>query len=126
MDDVGKLLLRVSLGVLILMHGVHKVFNGIAGIEGLVVQAGLPAWFAYGVYVGEVLAPVLVISGLYSRIGAMLIAVTMVFAVGLAHANEVFALTRTGGWAIELQWMFFIAAVAVALSGPGRYAINSR
>ncbi len=125
-DDLGKLVLRLTLGVLILLHGIGKLQNGISGIEGLVHSAGLPRWLAFGVYVGEVVAPLLLIVGYYARFGAALITVTMLFAIGLAHRADLFALTRTGGWAIELQAMFLFAAVAVMLIGPGRYGINRR
>ena len=125
-DDLGKLFLRLTLGVLILLHGVAKLKGGVGGIEGLVVAAGLPSWFAYGVLVGEVLAPLLLIAGYYARIGAGLIAVTMLFAVGLAHRADLFVLTRTGGWALELQAMFLAAAIVAMLIGPGRFAINRR
>jgi putative oxidoreductase len=40
--------------------------------------------------------------------------------------GDVASLSRTGGWAIELQAFFLFTAVAVALLGPGRYAINRR
>jgi len=125
-EDTGKLILRVTLGVLFLMHGIHKLINGIGGIEGMVAGAGLPTVLAYGVYVGEVLAPILVILGLYSRVGAALIAFTMVVAIALAHSTQLFDLTGNGGWALELQGMFLFSAVAIALMGPGRLSINNR
>ena len=50
--DIAKLLLRLSLGVLILFHGVHKLIYGIDGVKAMVVAHGLPSFFAYGVYVG--------------------------------------------------------------------------
>ena len=57
-DDLGKLLLRVSLGVLLLMHGAAKVMGCVpSGIIANVVSHGWPAWIAYGVFIGEVLAP---------------------------------------------------------------------
>ncbi|WP_019593247.1 DoxX family protein [Thioalkalivibrio sp. ALM2T] len=124
LDDSGKLVLRLALGIMILLHGIAKLTGGISGIEGMVTNAGLPAILAYGVYIGEILAPILVIIGLYSRIGAVIIAINMVFAIALAHAHEVFLLTGTGGWALELQGMFLFAAIALALTGPGRFAIN--
>lgn len=124
LDDSGKLVLRLALGIMVLMHGIAKVTGGIGGIEGMVVNAGLPAILAYGVYIGEILAPILVIIGLYSRIGAVIIAINMGFAIFLAHADEVFQVTAHGGWALELQGMFLSAAIALALTGPGRLAIN--
>ena len=125
-EDLGKLILRVTLGWLFLMHGIHKLIHGVAGIEAMLQNAGLPGFLAYGVYIGEVLAPVLVILGFHARIGAALIAITMVVAIALAHPHELFDLTRFGGWALELQGMFLFSAVAVALMGPGRISINRR
>ncbi|OOC08990.1 MULTISPECIES: DoxX family protein [Thioalkalivibrio] len=124
LDDTGKLVLRLALGVMILLHGVDKILGGISGIESMVVGAGLPAFVAWGVYIGEVLAPILVILGLYARIGAVLIAINMVFAIALAHAHELTDLTAHGGWVLELQGMFLFAAAALALTGPGHYSVN--
>src|SRR3982750_1101189 len=102
-EDVGKLVLRLALGILILFHGLTKLSGGIDFVANVVTAAGLPAFLKYGVYVGEVIAPALLIIGWYSRIGALLIAINMLFALGLVHVNELFARGQTGGWALELQ-----------------------
>jgi putative oxidoreductase len=125
-NDFGKLVLRLALGILLLLHGLAKLTSGVDDIAGMLQGAGLPGWLAYGAYIGEVLAPLMVIFGLYARIGAVIIVVQMLFAIGLAHMKDIFVLTDTGGWAIELQAMFLFTALAVALIGPGRYAINRR
>jgi putative oxidoreductase len=125
-NDIGRLILRLVLGVCVLLHGIAKLLHGVSGISGMLAGAGLPGFLAYGVYVGEVIAPILVILGFYSRIGAWVIVINMLFALGLVHMGEVLSLGRSGGWAIELQAMFLFTAVALALLGPGRYAINSR
>jgi len=125
-NDLGKLILRLTLGVLILLHGIAKISGGTAGIEKMLVGNGLPGFLAPGVYVGEILAPILVILGFYARLGAAVIVVNMLFAVLLAHRADLFLLTRSGGWALELQAFFLFTAVAVALIGPGRYGINHR
>jgi len=126
MHDIGKLILRLALGISVLLHGIAKLTGGIGFITSVVAKAGLPPFLAYGVYVGEVIAPVLVILGWYSRVGAVVIAVNMVFAIALVHAGQLFALGQNGGWALELQGMLLFTAVAIALLGPGRFAINSR
>mgnify|MGYP003151644325 FL=1 len=123
-DDFGKLVLRVSLGVLILLHGLFKLQNGIDGIAGMLSSHGLPAFLAYGVYIGEVIAPALVILGVFTRIGALLIAGNMLVAFGLAHLQELFSLGQMGGWALELQGMFLFGSIAVALIGAGRFSIG--
>ncbi len=125
-ESTGKLILRITLGFLILLHGIGKLMHGIDWLDGALTAAGLPTFFKYGVYVGEVVAPLLVIAGYYSRIGAWLIAVNMVFAIGLAHWGELFVIDESGGLGIEKQYLFLIVAIAVALIGPGRYAVNQK
>ena len=126
MADIGKLLLRLTVGTLILLHGIAKVTGGVGGISNMLVSAGLPAALAYGVYIGEVVAPLLLIIGLYSRIAALVIVVNMLFAIGLVHMDDIVRLTKTGGWALELQALFLLTSLAIALIGPGRYAVNRR
>ena len=87
-EDVGKLALRIALGVLVLFHGVAKLTGGIDFITDVVVKAGLPSFVAYGVYVGEVVAPLMVIAGWRTLIGAAVIALNMLFAIGLVHVSE--------------------------------------
>jgi putative oxidoreductase len=125
-ENIGKLVLRLALGILILFHGVSKLKGGLGGMVGMVSAAGLPSFFAYGVYIGEVIAPILVIIGWYSRIGAALISVNMLFAIGLVHMSQFTSLADTGGWALELQGMFLFTAIALALIGPGRFSINQK
>jgi len=125
-DDLGKLLLRFMLGIFMLFHGYAKIVKGVSGIEASVITAGLPAWVAYGVYIGEVIAPLLVILGFYARIGGLIIAVNMIFAISLSHLSQLFDLGRSGGWALELQGCFLLTGLVVALIGPGRFGINKR
>lgn len=125
-DDAGKLILRLTLGVLMLFHGYAKITKGIGGIETSVVGLGLPAWVAYGVYVGEVLAPLLLIAGFYARVGGALIVINMLFAITLSHSKQLFDIGRTGGWALELQGFFLLTGLVVLLIGPGRFGINRR
>ena len=125
-NDLGKLTLRLTLGILMLLHGIAKITGGIGGIEKMVQGAGLPGFFAYGVYLGEVVAPMLLILGLYARIGAAVIMVNMLFALLLAHRADLFLIGPAGGWALELQGFFLFTALAVVLMGPGRYSINNR
>ena len=125
-DDAGKLLLRLTLGLLMLLHGIAKIGTGVGFIVGMLAGSGLPGFLAYGVYVGEVLAPLMVIFGFHARTGAALIVVNMVVAIALAHLPDLGRLGQSGGWALELQAFFLFTGAAVALLGPGRYSINRR
>ena len=125
-NDLAKLILRVALGALILLHGIAKLKGGVGPIEGMLQAHGVPGVFAYAVYVGEVVAPLMLLLGFHARSGGVLVAINMLVAVFLAHMGELGRFNAQGGWALELQGMFFAAAVAIALVGPGRYSANGR
>ena len=122
--DTGRLLLRLAIGVLILLHGIAKLKGGPDFIVGAVTKAGLPAVFAYGVYIGELLAPLLLIVGLWTRAAALIVAVNMVVAVALVHLPQLTALNQSGGWELELQGMYLFGALAVMLLGAGRWSLG--
>jgi putative oxidoreductase len=125
-DDFGKLIVRLMVGVLILFHGVHKILNpgSLDSIRKMLISANLPSLLAYGVYLGEIVGALMVILGAYSRIGGLLIAGNMLFALGLAHRAQVFSLTNTGGWSLELQAFFLLSGLAIIFLGSGRLALK--
>ena len=125
-SDFAKLLLRIALGVLVLLHGIAKLKGGLGPIQHMVIAHGWPAWVAYGALIGEVVGPLLLLAGFYARIGAVLIAINMLFAFLLVHMDQLTQLNAQGGWALELQAMFLTTAFALALLGPGRYSVNGR
>lgn len=123
-EDQGKLLLRVILALLLLFHGVSKLIGGVGFITGMLEKAGLPGAFGYLVYVGEVIAPLMILFGLYTRVAALVVAINMVVALLLVHTGEFFSVNQTGGWALELQGMYLGGALALALLGAGRYSVG--
>lgn len=125
-SDLGKLMLRVALGVLVLLHGIAKLRGGVGPIEGMVVAHGWPSYIAYGALIGEVLGPLLLLAGFYARLGAALIAINMLFAFALVHLGQLTQLNDQGGWALELQGMYVATAIALVLLGPGRFSANGR
>lgn len=124
-NDLGKLLLRLTVGGLMLFHGMHKLLDGVGPIKGLLAAHGLPEFIAYGTLVGEVLAPLLIILGVLTRPAALVLAFTMVVAWLLVGFDKTWLLDKTGAWAIENIVYFFVAALAVAYLGAGRYSIAS-
>ena len=123
-QDWGKLILRMALGLLILLHGISKIKGGPGFIVDVVNKAGLPTELAYLVYIGEVVAPILLIVGLFTRIAALIVAIDIVFAILLVHTAQIFSLSQTGGWELELQGMYLFTAIAVALMGAGRLSVG--
>src|SRR5262245_3807369 len=122
--DAGKLLLRVLVASLMLFHGVDKLVHGPLEIQEDLLAHGLPRALGYGVYVGEVLAPVLILLGAWTRLAALVYAGSIAFATILVHGSDFLHLSPKGAWAAEL-WVFYIATpLAVLLLGPGRYAVH--
>lgn len=123
--DLGKLIVRLTLGGLLLFHGIAKLLNGIGFIEGQLASHGLPMILAYGVYIGEVIAPLMVILGYQTRIGALIIVFNMIVAIALVHGHQLLTLSSNGGWALELQGFFLFTALALIFLGPGRYKLKN-
>jgi putative oxidoreductase len=124
-SDQGRLILRLAVAGLLLVHGVAKVGGGVGWISDMLGQMGLPGFLAYGAYAGEVLAPLLVLAGVFTRPAALVIAVHMTSALLLARRDAIFTINpQSGGMATEVELLFLFGAVAIALLGSGRYAVR--
>jgi putative oxidoreductase len=125
-NDLGKLVLRLAAGGLMLFHGIHKITGGIDGLVGMTESVGLPSFLAYGVYVGEVVVPVMLIIGLLTRLSAGILGLNMIAAIYIAHSDQLMQINdNTGAWAIEPAMWFLLASVAILLLGPGKIAVDS-
>ena len=124
-EDLAKLMLRLVIGGTMILHGIGKVVgDGVVDfIRNLLVENGLPGALVWGVFVGELIAPVFLILGIFTRVAAGLIAVTMIFAVLLVHLPDFFTLNQGGGWTLEIQALFYFSSLAVMLLGGGRFAV---
>ena len=123
-EDLGKLILRFAIGGLLLVHGVSKLQNGIGFVEQMVGQAGLPHILAYGVYVGEIVAPVFIIAGVFTRPAALVIAFDLAGAIFMARKADIMKVGQSGGWAIETEMLFLLGGLAIACLGAGRLALS--
>ena len=123
-DDLGKLVLRLAVGVLLLLHGIFKLRNGIGWMAGPLGSVGLPAFVGYGVYVGEIVAPLFVIAGKFARVAGLVISFNLLMAIVLVLRGKIFSLNQGGGWAIELEMFFLLCGIAIFLLGSGRYSLS--
>lgn len=124
MEDLGKLVLRIAVAGLMLPHGISKLTGGIGDIQQTLNGAGLPEVLGYGVYVGEILAPLLMLVGYYTRPAAAVLAFNMVVAILLVHSNQLTDFNQHGGLQLEVQYLFLLGAVAIALLGAGKYSVS--
>jgi putative oxidoreductase len=123
--DLALLILRLAVGLLMLLHGIAKM-KGISSIEGLLTSKGFPSFLAYGVYVTEIIAPFFLVIGYRTRLAAGVYAMGILTAVFLAHPADIFTLSKHGGWEIELLGLYFFGALALIISGGGKYAFSSK
>jgi putative oxidoreductase len=124
--DLASFLLRLLTGGMMLFHGFHKVIHGVGGIKMMLQGAHLPEFLAYGVFVGELIAPLFLILGFYSRAAALIIVFNMMMAVYLAYGETFLALNKHGGPVIELSLFYIVVSLAIFLIGPGKYSVNQR
>lgn len=125
--NIGLLLLRLNTGGLMLFHGVAKLQGGIGFLQGMLTAKGLPGFLAYGAVVGEVLAPIAILIGLFTRGAAAIVAFNMLVAIAMVHLGDLCAVNpQTGGWAVELPMLYLLSSLALVFTGGGRFAVSTK
>ena len=122
--NLGLLILRIAIGALMLLHGIAK-FKGLSFIEGMLTEKGLPAFLAYGVYVTEIIAPILIIIGYRTRLASAVYVLGVLMAIFLVHTSDIFTLNQHGGWGIELLGLYLFGGLALFFTGAGKIAASS-
>jgi putative oxidoreductase len=123
----GALVLRVSMGVLFILHGLYlkAMVFGMAGAGKYFASLGLPDWFRLGRRGVRTLGGLALIFGVYARWVAGLLGVHLLFAAYLGHGGNGWIFTaKGGGWEYPLFWA--IACFALALVGDGAFALKTR
>jgi len=121
--DVGILMLRFAVGGLMLFHGVAKMIHGHGAIIVMLSQRGLPSFLWLLVPLTEIVAPLFLILGLFTRISSLGIVLLMICTIFLAFGLGAFAIGEHGGLVAELNLLFLSSALALIFTGGGRYSI---
>ena len=124
--NLGILVGRISVGALMLPHGIAKLVYGTAGIKSMLASAGLPEFLFFGVYLGEVIAPLMILIGFRTRIAAGIYAINCAAAMLLAHSNNFFTLNEYGGWSAELLGLYLFGSILLYFTGAGSYAVSTK
>lgn len=123
-DDLAKLIVRITCGGLLILHGSNSAIHGIQHIKDMVRAAGLPEFIAYGNLIGEVVGPFFMIIGYKARIAALIVTFNMLASILIAHRDIMFARNNFGGWMIELNIFYMMTAMAVFFAGSGKYSLS--
>src|SRR5437773_9614561 len=126
--DVGLLALRLALGAVFLAHGAQKGFGafggpGFEGATGFIGSLSFrPARVWAGLAVGgELAAGFLFLLGLLTPLAGLLVVATMAVAIAKVHGPKGF-FVQNGGY--EYNLVLIVAALAVAVMGPGRFSLD--
>lgn len=119
----GTALLRISLGIMILAHGLLKilVFTP-AGTAEYFASVGLSAWLAYPVILAEVAGGAALIAGLWTRLVSLALVPVLIGATIVHLGNGWVFSNPGGGWEYPLFWT--VALIAQALLGSGSCAMR--
>jgi putative oxidoreductase len=122
--NIGLFILRLSIGGMMLFNGMAKLLRGVDSIKETFLEVGIPEFIAYAVYLGEILAPILMIIGYRTRLAGLLTAITMLVAILTAHSEKIFTLNQYGGWALEVLGLYLFGALALCFTGAGKIAVS--
>lgn len=123
--DLSIFITRIAIGFPMLVYGVSKLFFGIDFIKNVLAEHGLPPVLGYGVYVGEVIAPVLLIVGFRTRLAALIFAINCLTAIVLVQSSNFFKMNASGGWASELLVIYLLVGTSFYFTGGGKFALST-
>ena len=116
-------LLRVSLGIMFIAHGLLKVFVfTLPGTAQFFASVGFPGWAAYPVVAAEIAGGILLVLGVYSRVVAAALIPLLIGAASVHIGNGWVFSSANGGW--EYPVFLIVIAAVVALLGDGAYALK--
>jgi putative oxidoreductase len=122
--DLGLLILRVALAIILLYHGVPKLMNfggTAAGFQGMNVPA--PSLSVAFAIIAEVVGGLLILLGIAVDIAGVLVMIDMLGAIVFVHLHNGFDFGK-GGW--EHPFTILSIALSLVLTGPGRYSVGNR
>ena len=122
-QELGIAILRVAIGVTFFMHGWQKLFEmGVSGVAAFFGQLGIPAPMAAAtvIVVLELVGGAALVAGLFTRWVAIPLALDMLVASLLVHLPAGFFAPN----GVELVFLLLGGAAALALAGPGAFALD--
>lgn len=125
-QHIGLLILRVSIALTMLVYGITKLIFGIDFITGLLDQYGLPSFIGYGVFIGEILAPILIIIGYRTKLVGLVFAINCFVAIVMVQLPNLLKLNESGGWAIGPIFIYMMFGIALFFTGAGMYALSTK
>ena len=117
----GFLLLRLSIGIMLIHHGYEKLENIENFADAFVrpLHLPFPILSSYFAAFSEIVGSWLIIFGLGTRLGALAILGTISFAIYHALFTSGFNI-----YLLELLVLYWGGAACIVLSGPGNFSLD--
>lgn len=123
--NLGIFILRLAIPFTMLIYGIDKIIEGTGFIGSLLEQYGLPKMMANGVYIGEIVAPLMLMIGFRTRLAGLIFSFNCFMAIAMAQTQNIFKLNEFGGWSLDLLFIYLTAGIVFYLSGGGQYALST-
>lgn len=126
---VAVLIARVATGLILVPHGVSKVFGGgAAGLAAMLAQKGapFPILLAWCSSLAELFGGLFLALGLLTRPAAIVVALNMIVAWATVHLAQAADIGTAKGGLFEYPFLLSILAVAFAVGGPGQHSLDAR
>jgi len=120
LQPLALLFMRVTLGVIMTVHGYHKVFGGLHHFAQFVAGMGIPAWLGYVSSFTEFLGGLLILAGLFTRAAAFAICIDLLVAIWKVHWHN----GLTGDHGFEFPLAAATLAFALIFFGAGPIAMD--
>lgn len=129
--NISLLIVRLSLGILLLFHGVRTIRYGMSSLEQLLAK-DIPDYVAYsvyfgeiyGVYIGEIVAPLMIVLGFRTRLAGLLLLINMLVIILIAQPHVIIAITGSSTWKLESTGFYLAGSLILLLSGGGKYSLS--
>ena len=120
LQPLALLVVRLVLGMIMVVHGYHKVFGGLHHHAQFVAGLGLPAWLGYVSSFTEFLGGLLVLAGLFTRAAAFALCINMAVAIWKVHWHN----GLTGDHGVEFPLAAAALAFCLVFFGAGPIAMD--
>ena len=112
LQPLALLAMRLALGIVLVMHGYHKVFGGLHRTAQMIGHLGLPSWLGYVSAFTEFVGGILILAGFLTRGAGFAVCINMIVAIWKVHwHNGLLGSPEHPGYEFPLS----IAALAFAL-----------
>lgn len=126
LSSLATLVLRVTLGVIFVAHGLQKTFgvfdgSGIEGVSKMLEGMGFvqPILWAWVLSMSELIGGLFLILGIMPRISSALIVIIMGVAIAKIHGPKGFFAAKGG---FEFQLLILASSLYILINGGGKFS----